>query len=135
MKINGFKSRKELIENLYGASTLVDENARPYRDAEISIATVAIDELRPTQYYAIGENIERQRQLRDAILPYGEDTIRMQSGGVEIEQAEGECEIMIPPLVEEDAKEGLMLVDGTHRAMLAKTMGGESHECYTCAAC
>lgn len=61
MKINGFKSRKELIENLYGASTLVDENARPYRDAEISIATVAIDELRPTQYYAIGENIERQR--------------------------------------------------------------------------
>ena len=34
MKINGFKSRKELIENLYGASTLVDENARPYRSEE-----------------------------------------------------------------------------------------------------
>lgn len=124
MEIKGFKSRKDLIKNLYGASTLNDESARPYDGAEISIVTVDLSEVRPTQYYAIGENIERQRQLRDVILPHGEDTIQMQTGGVKIEQVGGEREIMIPPLVEEDAKEGLMLVDGTHRAMLAKTMGG-----------
>ena len=42
MKVEGFKSQEELIDNLYQASTLADKNARPYAGSDISIEEVNI---------------------------------------------------------------------------------------------
>ena len=49
MKVEGFKSQEELIDNLYQASTLADKNARPYAGSDISIEEVNINAFQPTQ--------------------------------------------------------------------------------------
>lgn len=112
----------ELISQLYEASTLKDKNARPYKGANISIEDIEIGQIRPTQYYTIEENIEDQYDLRKLILEKtGKDTLEM-NGGIELLNHHG-SEVIIPPVVELDEREGLVLLDGTHRTTLAKKLG------------
>lgn len=86
MKVKGFKSQEWLIGNLYQASTLANKNERPYADSNISVEEVKISGLRPTQYYAIGSGVENQWWLRRATLEAGEDTLRMEKGGIIIDE-------------------------------------------------
>ncbi len=84
MKVEGFKSQEELIGNLYQASTLADKDARPYAGSEISIEDVHIDAFQPTQRYVIDSGVDKQQDLRELVLPYGEDTLHMGTGGIDI---------------------------------------------------
>ncbi len=122
MKVKGFKSQEWLIDNLHQASTLADKNERPYADSSISVEEVEISGLRPTQYYAIGSGVENQWWLRRATLEVGEDTLRMENGGIIIDEKKGGG-VMLPPIVEEYEHEGLLLVDGMHRTTLASCLG------------
>lgn len=124
MKVEGFKSQEELIGNLYQASTLADKDARPYAGSDISIEDVHIDTFQPTQRYVIDSGVDKQQELRQLVLLYGEDTLHMGTGGIDIvDEENGEGGVMLPPIIEEDSHEGLLLVDGMHRTTLARHMG------------
>jgi hypothetical protein len=84
VRVEGFKSQEELVENLYQASTLADKNARPYAGSDISIEEIAVDSFHPTQRYVIDSGVHMQSDLRELILPYGEDTLHMGTGGIDI---------------------------------------------------
>ena len=126
MKVEGFKSQEELIDNLYQASTLADKNARPYAGSDISIEEVNINAFQPTQRYVINSGVRKQEDLRKLILPYSEDTLHMKTGGISIVDEENGNGVMLPPIIEEDSREGLLLVDGMHRTTLARRMGVET---------
>ena len=127
MKVEGFKSQEELIDNLYQASTLADKNARPYAGSDISIEEVNINAFQPTQRYVINSGVRKQEDLRKLILSYSEDTLHMKTGGISIvDEENGEGGVMLPPIIEEDDHEGLLLVDGMHRTTLARRMGVET---------
>ena len=123
MRVKGFKPQEWLIDNLHQASTLADKNERPYADSSISVEEVEISDLGPTQYYAIGSGVENQWWLRRAILEAGEDTLRMENGGITIIDEKKGSGVMLPPIVEEYEHEGLLLVDGMHRTTLASYLG------------
>ena len=123
MKVEGFKSQEELIDNLYQASTLADKNARPYAGSDISIEEVNINAFQPTQRYVINSGVRKQEDLRKLILPYSEDTLHMKTGGISIVDEENENGVMLPPIIEEDSREGLLLVDGMHRTTMARRIG------------
>lgn len=123
MRVKGFKPQEWLIDNLHQASTLADKSERPYADSNISVEEVKISDLRPTQYYAIGSGVENQWWLRRAILEAGEDTLRMENGGITIIDEKKGGGVMLPPIVEEYEHEGLLLVDGMHRTTLASCLG------------
>ena len=123
MKVEGFKSQEELIDNLYQASTLADKNARPYAGSDISIEEVNINAFQPTQRYVINSGVRKQEDLRKLILPYSEDTLHMKTGGMSIVDEENGNGVMLPPIIEEDSREGLLLVDGMHRTTMARRIG------------
>lgn len=123
MKVEGFKSQEELIDNLYQASTLADKNARPYAGSDISIEEVNINAFKPTQRYVINSGVRKQEDLRKLILPYSEDTLHMKTGGISIVDEENGNGVMLPPIIEEDSREGLLLVDGMHRTTMARRIG------------
>ena len=123
MKVEGFKSQEELIDNLYQASTLADKNARPYAGSDISIEEVNINAFQPTQRYVINSGVRKQEDLRKLILPYSEDTLHMKTGGISIVDEENGNGVMLPPIIEEDSREGLLLVDGMHRTTMARRIG------------
>ena len=127
MRVEGFKSQEELVENLYQASTLADKNARPYAGSDILIEEIAVDSFQPTQRYVIDSGVDKQQELRELVLPYGEDTLHMGTGGIDIvDEENGGGGVMLPPIIEEDSYEGLLLVDGMHRTTLARRMGVET---------
>ncbi|MCD1275594.1 MAG: hypothetical protein LP071_01270 [Candidatus Nanogingivalaceae bacterium] len=123
MKVEGFKSQEELIDNLYQASTLADKNARPYAGSDISIEEVNINAFQPTQRYVINSGVRKQEDLRKLILPYSEDTLHMKTGGISIVDEENGNGVMLPPIIEEDSREVLLLVDGMHRTTMARRIG------------
>ena len=123
MKVEGFKSQEELIDNLYQASTLADKNARPYAGSDISIEEVNINAFQPTQRYVINSGVRKQEDLRKLILSYSEDTLHMKTGGISIVDEENGNGVMLPPIIEEDSREGLLLVDGMHRTTMARRIG------------
>lgn len=123
MRVEGFKSQGWLIDNLYQASTLADKNARPYAGSDISIEEVNINAFQPTQRYVINSGVRKQEDLRKLILPYSEDTLHMKTGGISIVDEENGNGVMLPPIIEEDSREGLLLVDGMHRTTMARRIG------------
>jgi hypothetical protein len=123
VKVEGFKSQEELIDNLYQASTLADKNARPHAGSDISIEEVNINAFQPTQRYVINSGVRKQEDLRKLILPYSEDTLHMKTGGISIVDEENGNGVMLPPIIEEDSREGLLLVDGMHRTTMARRIG------------
>ena len=84
MRVERFKSQGWLIDNLYQAPTLADKDARPYAGSDISIEDVRIDTFQPTQRYVIDAGVCKQQDLRELVLPYDEDTLRMETGGIDI---------------------------------------------------
>ena len=122
MRVEGFKSQGWLIDNLYQTPTLADKDVRPYAGSDISIEGVCIGDFQPTQRYVIDAGVRKQEGLRELVLPYGEDTLCMGTGGI-IDEENGEGGVMLPPIIEEDDHEGLLLVDGMHRTTLARRMG------------
>lgn len=122
LQFSRFVSRSEVVDGLFQASTLSDPQARPYQGASISYQNIKFAEIKPTQYYKIEENIRQMEEIRNFILSYGQDILNLSDGGVEL-VVNSQAEIMLPPIVENDPQEGLIILDGTHRSFLAKRLG------------
>lgn len=117
-------SQDEVISSLYETKDLHRPNELPYESATISFEQQLTENLRPTQLYAIGENVETQRQIRDFLLDnFGEDTLGMRYGGIEI-AINNTIEMLLPPIIEESNQcDKPLVLDGTHRTLLATSIG------------
>lgn len=117
-----FVDRNEVINGLFEASTLANPDARPYKGANINYEKIKFNEIRPTQFYRIEENIQKLAEIRKFVLEYGQDILNLLAGGVELVSGL-QSEIILPPIVENDPQEGLVILDGTHRSFLAQRLG------------
>ena len=120
-----------------------------YKDANINFRTLAPHEVNPTTFYVIRKGLEKQRELRNALLEQGIDTLKL-DGALEIQNDEGKICTLTPPIVEltprlvrfmpslpEEIKyeESVLtqipvLNDGAHRVMLARELGLEFNAIY-----
>jgi hypothetical protein len=120
--------------------TLLNSPVRPYERADIRILTVPADFLFPAAFYVAQAHLERQRELRTALLKSGVDTLNL-SGGVEFRVGD-EIWAAIPPVVEFQLErvehhpagsggirhppleiEFPLINDGLHRVYLARELG------------
>lgn len=121
MEILHFTPEKELIEQLRYTTTLTDKSMYLYKDAKITIEDMPIEDFLPTQMYVMKDHLETQRNIRRELLNKNYDTFKLM-GGITLRKSGIET-TMIPPIVEEDDEFGPCLLDGTHRAYLARQLG------------
>jgi hypothetical protein len=124
MEIVRFTPADQLIEQVRNTTMLTNKSIRPYENADIRIKEMPIDEFLPTQLYVLKDHLEVQKELRQSLLKQGHDTLRMY-GSVLLKNA-GILTGMMPPIVEDDQEFGPCLLDGTHRAYLARRLGIKS---------
>lgn len=93
-----------------------------YADADLRLETISPEELRPAQAYILFPNIRQVRALREALLPHGIDTYRLE-GGAWITTIDARIPV-IPPIVEESVeacgRSVLLINDGIHRIAAAR---------------
>ena len=124
MEVLDFIPKEQVIERVRGVTMLSDKSVFPYKDADISIEEVDFNEFSPTQLYVLRQNLEVQRTIREEMLQHDHDTMRL-FGGVILRNA-GVTTGMMPPVVEDDCEFGPCLIDGAHRAYLARQLGMRS---------
>jgi hypothetical protein len=124
MEIVHFTPTNQLIEQIRSTTMLTDKTIFPYKDCDICAEDIAIDEILPTQLYVLKEHLEVQRRLRESLYEKGYDTLRLY-GSVLLRNS-GNVAVMMPPIVEDDCEFGPCLLDGTHRAYLARQLGFKS---------
>lgn len=112
-----------------------------YENANISLKELSVDEINPTSFYVIKDNMQFQRDLRNELLDKGIDTLRLDRG-YELKNEKGEIWTLMPPVIEvtkrdvryvhqegelkyEDiVKINIPIInDGMHRINLARELG------------
>ncbi len=101
-----------------------DPTLLPYVTARIESQFLNVEDVHPLSLYALSDQIDLTRKLRELFLArYASDLLYL-SGIVEFE-IDGENHLISPPLVEkskiDDGKN--LLVDGIHRHLLAREVG------------
>ncbi|MEI6851152.1 MAG: hypothetical protein WCK26_04260, partial [Candidatus Saccharibacteria bacterium] len=124
MEILNFMPAEQLIEKVRQTTMLNNKSIYPYKDARIEIEEMQVDDFLPTQLYVLKDHLEKQQELREQILERGHDTLRLY-GSILLKNA-GISIGMMPPIVEDDHEFGPCLLDGTHRAYLARQLGVKS---------
>lgn len=121
MEILRFTPTEQLIKQVRNTTMLTDKAARPYENATICYEEMPLEEMRPTQLYVLRNHLEIQNDVRNELLEKGHDSLRLY-GSIILKSAEVTVGMM-PPVVEDDEEYGPCLLDGTHRAYLAKQLG------------
>lgn len=121
MEILRFTSSEQLIEQVRNTTMLTDKTIHPYKNAIIRLEEMPIDDILPTQLYILNDHLETQKNLRYELLEKGHDTLRL-FGSVILRSVDMTVGMM-PPVVEDDHEFGPCLLDGTHRAYLARQLG------------
>jgi hypothetical protein len=121
MEILHFTPEYQLVKQLQDTTMLTNKSVHPYENADIRIEEMPIDGFSPTQLYVLKEHLEVQKDLRESFLDKGYDTLRLY-GAVLLKNA-GITAWMMPPIVEDDQEYGPCLLDGAHRAYLARQLG------------
>lgn len=121
MEILRFTPTEQLIQQVRNTTMLTDKAARPYENATICYEEMPLEEMRPTQLYVLRNHLEIQNDVRNELLEKGHDSLRLY-GSIILKSAEVTVGMM-PPVVEDDEEYGPCLLDGTHRAYLAKQLG------------
>ncbi|MFZ2560033.1 MAG: hypothetical protein WAW91_00115 [Candidatus Nanoperiomorbaceae bacterium] len=110
------------MEDSFRRLTNVSDERHPYINAHsISIESVSVDDVRPTQLYIYNPALERQKRLRDSMGSLGIDTLAM-TGRYEFSDSNGH-HVIIPPVIEMTDDGEKLIVDGTHRTFLARQLG------------
>ena len=107
---------------LHEARILDAPEERPYEQAKIMFANIALADFRPTQLYGLENHLRSGEKFRENVQnQIGEDTLNMR-GGVLLKDS---GQIVLPPIVEE-TENGFLLLDGLHRSALAANIGKKS---------
>lgn len=101
---------------------LQNSDVQPYADADISMRSVRLAECRPVSLYVLTDNLKRQLALRASLLGKGVDPLSL-DGSLNLRTDDGESVAMLPPIVEEDPEHGPLLIDGTHRTYVGRSLG------------
>lgn len=119
----------ELETMLREVPLLNQPDTRPYAEATISIERFRLSELASTTRYILDELVAVQGLIRASLLPHGYDQLDLRDGGLLLGTDEGPKRI-IPPIVETYEPEGVAkyILDGSHRAHLARMAGEEAGE-------
>ena len=125
VRIEGSTPIEDIAQRIEKAPLLKkDENGNdilPYRNAQITFEDIAINSFRPTTLYVVRKNLEAQIRLSKELAAVGQDPLELDSA-LRITDDDQEYDL-IPPIVEEDKEDGLILVDGAHRIYVARQCG------------
>jgi len=104
-------------------------DTRPYADATISVERFRLSELASTTRYVQEDLLAVQGLVRASLLPQGYDQLDLREGRLTLE-GEGRTVRIVPPIVEryEADGEARYILDGSHRAELARRVGEEAGE-------
>lgn len=116
--------KADLPSEVEKITMLRDASVYPYENSDIDIVSLGLNDFRPIQLYVLKKALLRQYNLRKELLEQGHDTLRLEEG-LRLNN-DGYRVGMIPPVVEEDSEYGYCLLDGAHRAYLAKELGHKS---------
>ena len=113
-----------------------------YEEADISVRRIHVNDVNPTTFYLLRDNIDFQRSLRRVLLEQGIDTLQL-TRAYNIENEKGEVWTLMPPIIEVTQRDviyfprdgeimyndivGLQIPiinDGAHRVSLARENGG-----------
>jgi hypothetical protein len=119
----------ELEGMLREVPLLNQPDTRPYADATMSIERFRLSELASTTKYVQEDLIAVQGLIRASLLPQGYDQLDLREGGIVLDAGEGPKRI-IPPIVERFEADGMdkYILDGSHRAQLAREVGEQEGE-------
>lgn len=70
-----------------------------YENANISLKELKVNEINPTSFYVLKNNMEFQRNLRSDLLKMGIDTLHLKKA-YEIKNEKGEIWTLTPPIIE-----------------------------------
>jgi hypothetical protein len=123
-------------------------NVYVYENADISLRELGVNDVNPTSFYVIGENLQTQRDLRKALSSHGVDILHLE-GAYEIKNERGHVWTLMPPVVEVAEREVFyvpqdgeieyldkvklnvpIINDGMHRAFLARELGESFNAVY-----
>lgn len=117
----------DYVYRLLRQVTLLHEKKfHPYQASSITLEPVSISDVRPCALYVLEQGLETARQLRDALLTQGIDTLGFTKDKAHIIynwRGQLNC-IISPPVVEVSEDDGNIPVvtDGLHRFFLAKVL-------------
>lgn len=117
------KTTIDLLDTLEKTTLLGDENAFPYKHANISIKTFSYKDLTPIQFYYIKKNLKLLKKLKDEFIKQYNIDIFNLDGYLNFKTDKYDQKLtMTPPIIEVvDGKN--LLIDGMHRVMLSKILG------------
>jgi hypothetical protein len=109
----------DAVRNMLQETTMLhDSNMYPYRHARISLRWFEYGDLGITSRYVACTTIATQVEIADTIGRQGYDPLNLEGGIVLASQNESGEETLtnfIPPIVEETDKDGVYLINGSHR--------------------
>lgn len=119
----------ELEEMLREVPLLGQPDTRPYANATMSVERFRLSELASTTRYIQEDLLAVQGAIRAALLPQGFDQLDLREGGIVVDNGQGPQRI-IPPMVERYEEESMAryIIDGSHRAHLARQVGEQEGE-------
>jgi len=118
-------TRDELFDRLRRVNMLLEKEAFPYRDADISLKKVAFSEVVPAQRYVLEDCLKRAQNLEWELAARGVDLFAL-NGYVTIwTDRAGDVPIdVLPPIVERSVEADGSVVniinDGMHRMYVAR---------------
>ncbi len=122
---------EELEGMLREIPLLGQPDTRPYADATISLERFRLSELASTTRYIQEDLLAAQGLLRASLLPQGFDQLALQEDASRLVlEGEGLTVRLGPPVVERYEPNGpdKYILDGAHRAQLARLTGHEAGE-------
>lgn len=128
-EVVGITPWSELEEMLREIPLYKQPDTRPYADATMSIERFRLSELASTTRYVQEDLLAAQGIVRASLLPQGFDQLDLREGRLTL-QSEGRTVRIVPPIVERYESEGMAkyILDGSHRAELARRVGEEAGE-------
>ncbi|MFI5212468.1 MAG: hypothetical protein ACHQTE_00720 [Candidatus Saccharimonadales bacterium] len=118
--IESEQDMNQVIRSLKEVQIVDQAGAYPYRDSTIELEDMALSNIRPLALYIVRHALARQFIIRSDLQRLGRDSLRL--GNALRISYDGDEVSMIPPIVE-DTADGLCLMDGLHRSMMARSIG------------
>lgn len=118
--VNAEYDMQKIIEALKEIEVVDYPGVQPYRDATITLTELKLSEVQPMALYIVQRALARQFAIRTDLMRIGHDSLHL-NRSLHITH-DGTDVNLIPPIVEE-TNEGLCLMDGLHRSMMAHSLG------------
>ncbi len=111
---------QEVVQMIRNVRLTNHPDIQPYKNADINIVSAALFE--PSAFYVLKSRLAFARDVRDKlIVSTGIDIFKMQ-GGAEISIDGGPVYQLVPPIVEATPEGDKILLDGIHRAAVAREL-------------